>query len=27
MKDPNGKSMSSPSDPVGGDSFTVSFTI
>jgi hypothetical protein len=27
MKDPNGKSMSSPSDPIGGDSFTVSFTI
>jgi hypothetical protein len=27
MKDPNGKAMSSPSDPVGGNSFTVNFTI
>jgi Peptidase A4 family len=27
MKDPSGKAMSSPSDPVGGNSFTVNFTI
>jgi hypothetical protein len=27
MKDPNGKAMSSPSDPVGGNAFTVHFTI
>ena len=27
MKDPSGKAMSSPSDPVGGNAFTVRFTI
>jgi hypothetical protein len=27
MKDPSGKAMSSPSDPVGGNSFTVNFTV
>jgi len=27
MKDPNGNAMSMPSDPIGGNSFTVNFTI